>query len=73
MDTTDRKLSEQFVDFIELSDENLEEIPIQGAGANFGRSCWSCWGWSCWSCWSCWGWSCWDWSCWSCGSCWDGF
>lgn len=55
--------SEQFADFIDLSDENLEEVNVQGAWG--WGSCGSCWG-SCWgSCGSCWG-SCWG----SCGSCW---
>jgi|GEM_PF-2750777 len=48
--------SEQFADYIDLSDENLEEVKVQGAWGWGSCSC-SCWG----SCGSChWG---------SCGSC----
>jgi hypothetical protein len=49
MKLTNSKISEQFAAFIDLTDENLEEINIPEAGRiqGAGWSCGSCGGWSC--------------------------
>lgn len=72
MKSTNAKLSEQFVKFIDLTDKDLEEINVPELGriqGGWGFSCGSCRGFSCGSCrgFSCrWGFSCegdWGFSC----------